>query len=98
MNELMQMLAAIGVTAEARGGRLTIRAINDDLLHERSRWQAQQEALEAWLEAERLRWYGSKEAELADFCQWQRQADAELEEAEEEYDWREDAFLDGWSF
>jgi hypothetical protein len=92
MNELMQMLADIGVTAEASASRLTIRAINFDLLHEWSLWQVQQEALEAWLEAERLRWYGSKEAELAAFCQWMRQAEAEWEEAEDaDPDW-----LEGW--
>ena len=55
MHELLQMLTDIGVTAEASASSLTIRAINYDLLHEWSRWQAQQEALEAWLEAERLR-------------------------------------------
>lgn len=92
MKQLIQMLADIGVTAQASATGLTIRAINDDLLREWAAWQAQQEALEAWLEAERLRWYGSKEAELADFCRWLRQAEAEWEEAAEAataYDWLE---------
>ena len=36
---------------------------------------------------------------LAEFFAWMREelAREEAEEAEEEYDWREDAFLDGWS-
>jgi hypothetical protein len=89
---LTETLASIGIDVEATETRLTIRAINDDLLREWCIWQAQQESLEAWLEAERLRWYGSKEAELADFCRWMRQADAEWEavEAEEEddFDWQ----------
>lgn len=98
--QLIQMLADIGVTAEASATSLTIRAINSDLLHEWFLWQAQQEALEAWLEEERLRWYGSPEAIQADFHQMVRQAEEAWEEAEAaaaEYDRLEDASFDDWA-
>lgn len=91
---LIEILASIGIDVEATDTRISIRAINADLLHEWATWQTQQEALEAWLEAERLRWYGSKEAEMADFHRMVMQAEAAWEEAEAaapQYDWLEDA-------
>jgi hypothetical protein len=89
---LIQTLASIGINVEATDTHITVCSINQE-------WLAAacvQQKLDEDLAEMRLRWYGSKEAELADFCQWMRQAEAEWEEAEaaeSEYDWLEDA---GW--
>ena len=75
---LIQTLASIGITVEATDTRIIIHSINQEWLST----ACMQHKLEEDLAEMRLRWYGSKEAELADFCRWQRQADAEWEEAE----------------
>ena len=79
---LMQTLASIGINVEATDTRIMIRSINQEWLSA----ACVQHKLEEDLAEMRLRWYGSKEAELAAFCQWMEQAEAEWEEAEERDD------------
>lgn len=58
--------------------------------------QTERDARLAQMAAER---HQTVEERLSEFFGWMRESLAreEAEEEAEEYDWREDAFLDGWS-
>jgi hypothetical protein len=89
---LIKTLAAIGINVEATDTRIMICSIN----HEWLSAACTQQQLEEDLAEMRLRWYGSQEAMQADFNRWMIQAELayqEVEAAEAEYDWLEDA---GW--
>ena len=87
---LTQTLASIGIIVEANETNITIRSINQ----ERLAAACVQQKLEEDLAEMRLRWYGSPEAEQADFHRMVMQSEAAWEEAEAAaptFSWLEDA-------
>ena len=92
MQTLIEILASIGiVVAATEAGGLTILSINQEWLAAACTMQQ----LEEDLAESRKRWYGSPEAEQADFHRMVMQAEAAWEEAEEKgYDLREDTWDD----